>query len=174
MPAAPRNSKHLRNGLTSLTRQASGPKKAGTDYVALIKEAIVALKERGGSSTMAIRKHLKTSAASKVVGWEKRLSMAIKSMVKSGKLVKVRRGGASLTHAHVDAVAIRLGLTPSSISLPSPQVKNSYKLGDKLKSTPKKAKTPAVKKAATGEKKGELHCLSSCRALHSSHACISL
>ena len=69
-------------------KKASAPKKAGTDYVGLIKTAILELKERGGSSVLAIRKALAPKIPKAVsAGWELRLSGALKSMVKSGKLV---------------------------------------------------------------------------------------
>lgn len=70
-------------------KKASAPKKAGTDYVGLIKTAILELKERGGSSVLAIRKAVAPKIPKAVSsGWELRLSGALKSMVKSGKLVR--------------------------------------------------------------------------------------
>ena len=73
-------------------KKASAPKKAGTDYDGLNKTAILELKERGGSSVLAIRKALAPKIPKAVsAGWELRLSGALKSMVKSGKLVRPLR-----------------------------------------------------------------------------------
>ena len=69
--------------------KATKPKKAGTDYAGLIKAAILELKERGGSSVAAIKKVLASKLSKTAPGWEKRLSMSLKSMTKSGKLVRV-------------------------------------------------------------------------------------
>lgn len=73
--------------------KAAGAAKPGHSYVELIKDAIVTLKERGGSSLPAIKKAVEAKGLGKSLGagWEKRLSMAIKAMVKSGKLNKVGR-----------------------------------------------------------------------------------
>ena len=68
--------------------KATKPKKAGTDYAGLIKAAILELKERGGSSVAAIKKVLASKLSKTAPGWEKRLSMSLKSMTKSGKLVR--------------------------------------------------------------------------------------
>jgi histone H1/5 len=68
------------------------PKVKGTghNYVELIKDAIVLLKERTGSSIPAIKKAIDAKAGKTLgTGWEKRLTTSLKAMVKSGKLVKV-------------------------------------------------------------------------------------
>ena len=67
--------------------KSTTPKKAGTDYTGLIKAAILDLKERGGSSVAAIKKALASKLSKTAPGWEKRLSLALKAMTKSGKLV---------------------------------------------------------------------------------------
>ena len=59
-------------------------------YIALIKEAIVALKERTGSSPAAIKKYIGEHHKKDLKpGWEKVLSTQLRNNVKSGKLVKV-------------------------------------------------------------------------------------
>ena len=65
--------------------------KPAHSYVDLVKDAIVTLKERSGSSIPAIKKSIEGKGLAKGLGegWEKRLSLAVKAMVKSGKLTKV-------------------------------------------------------------------------------------
>jgi histone H1/5 len=67
------------------------PKAAPTHpkYVDLVKEAIVSLKERGGSSIPAIKKYIAAKYPSLPAGWEKTLSVQLKRLVDGGKLVKV-------------------------------------------------------------------------------------
>lgn len=68
-----------------------GEKKSGHSYVAVVQEAIVALHERSGSSLQAIKKYVESKGHAKTLGagWEKRLSLAVRAMAKSGSLVKV-------------------------------------------------------------------------------------
>lgn len=62
----------------------------GSKYEALIKEAIVALKERSGSSIPAIKKYLEANKKAELKGnWESTLSQNLKKLAASGKLVKV-------------------------------------------------------------------------------------
>eukprot|EP00955_Chlamydomonas_euryale_P035343 350077-Chlamydomonas_euryale.AAC.13 len=83
-PAAPKASKSKKSSQHS--------------YVDLVKDAIVDLKERNGSSLPAIKKALEPKAGALGAGWEKRLSLAIKAMVKSGKLTRVKVGVISSLH----------------------------------------------------------------------------
>ena len=151
--------------------KSTKPKKAGVDYVALIKEAIVTLKERGGSSLPAIKKAL---AAKKLApGWEVRLSTSIKALVKSGKLVSPVRAGLaweSLTcqplscHSQPTSLPFHRAVhawprkyhsisNPTSNILRQVKVKASYKLGEALKKV-KKAKAVKVKKVKVAKKAG--------------------
>lgn len=58
-------------------------------YVDIVKDALVSLKERNGSSVAAIRKFI-TGKYTLPTGWEKVLSVQLKKLVASGKIVKVR------------------------------------------------------------------------------------
>lgn len=90
-----------------------GEKKSGNNYVAIVKEAIVALKERGGSSVHAIRKYVESKGYPKTLGagWEKRLSLAVKAMAKSGSLVK---GEAPLLQGAGPTLHVNRGLTSTA------------------------------------------------------------
>ncbi|MCJ1368740.1 hypothetical protein MMC16_007886, partial [Acarospora aff. strigata] len=93
-------------------------KKESLNYQSLVKEAIVSLKERNGSSPQAIAKYLESSSEHKdklPQNFRKLLQYQLKRLEKAGKLIKV---------------------------------KASYKLGDELKKAPKKAKPATKKPAA--------------------------
>lgn len=63
----------------------------GSKYEGLIKEAILALKERTGSSLPAIKKYISAHhGAETKPNWESVLSQQLKRLSASGKLVKVR------------------------------------------------------------------------------------
>lgn len=55
----------------------------------LIKEAILSLKERGGSSPAAIKKVIGQKHPSLPAGWEKVTALQLKRLTAAGKLVKV-------------------------------------------------------------------------------------
>lgn len=59
-------------------------------YVDIVKDALVSLKERNGSSVAAIRKFI-SGKYTLPTGWEKVLSVQLKKLVASGKIVKVSR-----------------------------------------------------------------------------------
>ena len=67
------------------------PKKVATHppYSAMVKDALLALKERNGSSPAALKKKIGEQHPSLPTGWEKVLSTQLRNLVKSGKLVKV-------------------------------------------------------------------------------------
>lgn len=74
-------------------KKAPKPKPSHPSYVDMVTEAIVALKERSGSSVAAIRKYVGDHYGSKLTGaipWEKTLSHQLKRMTENGKLVKVK------------------------------------------------------------------------------------
>ena len=56
----------------------------------MIKEAICALKERGGSSPMAIAKYMESKHNTLPANFKKILAVQIKKSVSSGKLTKVK------------------------------------------------------------------------------------
>lgn len=58
-------------------------------YVEIVKAAIVALKERSGSSLPAIKKYVAENYKTLPTGWEKVLSLQLKRLAAAGKLVKV-------------------------------------------------------------------------------------
>ena len=63
----------------------------GSKYEGFIKEAILALKERTGSSLPAIKKYITAHhAADTKANWETALSQSLKRLTKVGKLVKVK------------------------------------------------------------------------------------
>jgi histone H1/5 len=61
-------------------------------YVDIVKDALVSLKERNGSSVAAIRKFI-PGKYTLPAGWEKVLSVQLKKLVASGKIVKVGTRG---------------------------------------------------------------------------------
>ena len=66
------------------------PKAAPTHpkYVDIVKDALVTLKERNGSSVAAIRKFIAAKYPGLPGPWEKTLSTQIKKLVASGKIVR--------------------------------------------------------------------------------------
>uniref|UniRef100_A0A5B7C2R7 Putative histone H1-like n=1 Tax=Davidia involucrata TaxID=16924 RepID=A0A5B7C2R7_DAVIN len=73
-------------------KKPSGPKKprAHPPYVEMIKEAIVALKERTGSSKYAISKFIEEKQKGLPPNFQKLLLVQLKKLVASGKLTKVK------------------------------------------------------------------------------------
>lgn len=66
----------------------------GPKYEAFVKEAILALKERTGSSLQAIKKYIQANHKEELKqNWESQLSQTIKRLAKSGKLIKVTLTG---------------------------------------------------------------------------------
>lgn len=62
----------------------------GSKYEGFIKDAIVALKERTGSSLPAIKKYISSHNKEHLKGsWESQLNQSLKRLTASGKLVKV-------------------------------------------------------------------------------------
>ncbi|MCJ1464013.1 hypothetical protein MMC07_002623 [Pseudocyphellaria aurata] len=65
-------------------------KPAHPKYLELIREALLALKERNGSSLQAVKKYFSSNFAKDLKpGWEKVLSTQLRNNVANGKLVKV-------------------------------------------------------------------------------------
>merc|ERR1711942_317510 len=151
-PAAPAPVKVVKE------KKAAKPKKATThpSYNAMIKEAIAALKEKGGSSRQAILKYIiKTHKikADNVSGAQ--LKLALKRGVASGDLKQSKGTGAS--------GSFKLGVVkkaekpkkkvvkPKKAAAKSPKKAKKPKVAKPAKKaakSPKKAKKPAAKKAA--------------------------
>ena len=105
-------------------------------YIEMIKAAIAALKERGGSSRQAIAKYIKANY--KVGdGCDNHIKLALKRNVTSGGLKQVKGTGASGSFKLAD-------------TKPAKKVKKPAKAGAKKKPVGKK---PAVKKTAPKKKK---------------------
>ena len=81
------------------------PKKVATHppYSAMIKDALLALKERNGSSPAALKKKIGEQHPSLPAGWEKVLSTQLRNLVKSGKLVKVGPPRRALHRGNIQA-----------------------------------------------------------------------
>ena len=106
------------------------PKKAaaGPSYADLIKSAIVALKERGGSSRQAINKFVSAKKGSNFKSGV--FNRALKSGVEKGTLIQVK----------------------GSFKLAAAAKKAAKKAPKKKKAAPKKKKTATKKKAAPKKK----------------------
>ena len=119
-------------------KKSSKPKKPADHppYSEMIKAAIVALKERGGSSRQAIEKYIKANYKVGEVG--PHLKTALKRGVAGGKLVHTKGVGAS-----------------GSFKVPKEEKKAPKKPAKKPKkpAAKKAVKKPAAKKPATKKKK---------------------
>lgn len=81
-----------------ITQKARTMASKGSKYETFVKDAIVALKERTGSSLQAIKKYISLHNKEELKGnWESQLSQSLKRLTASGKLVKVISCGDSLT-----------------------------------------------------------------------------
>lgn len=87
MPPSPVSSVNNRELWTHILRRSA----TKVTYVLqdLIKEAILTLKERGGSSPAAIKKVIGQKHPSLPAGWEKVTALQLKRLTAAGKLVKV-------------------------------------------------------------------------------------
>ena len=103
-------------------------------YLDMIKAAISALKERGGSSRQAIEKYIKSNYKVGEVG--SHLKMALKRGTASGKLLHTKGVGAS-----------------GSFKLPKEEKKEKKPKKPAAKKPVAKAKKPAAKKAKKSPKK---------------------
>lgn len=125
------------------TKKPAAEKKpaAHPTYIEMIKAAVGALKERGGSSRQAIAKYIKANY--KVgEGCDNHIKLALKRNVASGGLKQVKGTGASGSFKLVDNKAAK-------------KAKPKTKAGAKKKTAPKKpvGKKPAGKKTAPKKKK---------------------
>uniref|UniRef100_M4B3N4 H15 domain-containing protein n=1 Tax=Hyaloperonospora arabidopsidis (strain Emoy2) TaxID=559515 RepID=M4B3N4_HYAAE len=116
---------------------------AGPGYYDLIKEAVIMLKERSGSSRHAIDKYVASKKGSSYS--KSRLNIALKRGVQSGKLVPVK-GSFKLATVEKKAGVKKPVVTVSArkVLAAKPEKKSSLK-----KTTTKSSKKPALKKAAS-------------------------
>lgn len=119
-------------------------------YVDMIKEALVTLKERNGSSQQALKKFI-GGKYKLPQGWEKTLSVQLKRLVEDGKLVRVKASyklGEQLkkTPAKPKKVVAKkpaaAPATPAAKPAAKPKAKKPAK---KAAAKPKKAAAPATK-----------------------------
>lgn len=113
----------------------------------MIQEAIVALKERTGSSQIAIAKHIESNHASHLPeNFKKFLLIQLKKLVANGKLVKVKN---SFKLAHNSSKAAVEKKLKAVIADAKPKKKvskeDAVKPEKKEKETAKGKKGPAVK-----------------------------
>eukprot|EP00475_Leptophrys_vorax_P042457 TRINITY_DN80032_c0_g1_i1.p1 TRINITY_DN80032_c0_g1~~TRINITY_DN80032_c0_g1_i1.p1 ORF type:complete len:211 (-),score=85.05 TRINITY_DN80032_c0_g1_i1:267-899(-) len=114
--------------------KASHPK-----YIEMVKEAIVALKERTGSSLYAISKFIEQKHPDLPANWKKTLTVQLRNLAKSGKLVKVKASfklGNELKHDKA----------PKAKTLKKPAVKTVKKAVKPKADVKPVAKKPALKK----------------------------
>ncbi|KAJ6431248.1 hypothetical protein OIU84_018691 [Salix udensis] len=123
---------------------AAGAKKprAYPTYQEMIKEALVALKERTGSSQIAIAKFIEEKQKSNLpANFKKLLLVQLKKLVANGKLVKVKNSfKLPPKSSATDAAAIK----KAAPAKPKPKAKTEIK----PKSTPVKRKVVAKPKKA--------------------------
>lgn len=119
-------------------------------YADMIKEAIITLKERGGSSLVAIKKFM-GQKFKLPIGWEKKLSLYLKKMTLEGKLIKVK-GSWKLGLPEKKAAVKPKKVVPAV----KPKAKGKVTTSKKVAATPGKKlkKVVAAKKAAVVKKRG--------------------
>ncbi|KAI3664294.1 hypothetical protein L6452_25983 [Arctium lappa] len=111
--------------------------KSHPPYVEMIKEAIVALKERTGSSQYAIAKHIEDHQKDLPANFKRLLLVQLKKLVAAGKLTKVKN-------------SFKL----ASVEKPKAEKKApKAKSGNQVKSTKVVTKTKAVVKVKKAVKK---------------------
>jgi histone H1/5 len=116
-------------------------------YSEMIAAAIVALKERSGSSRQAILKYV--SANYKVSEHAStHLKLALKRGVASGQLKQVKGSGASGSFKVAEKAKPAKKAAKKKPAAKKPAAKKTPKKPAAKKSTPKKAKKPAAKKPA--------------------------
>merc|ERR1711934_712259 len=121
-------------------------------YEVMIKEAIVALKDRTGSSTIAIKKYMEANyKLSETFGTD--LSKALKRFVESGKLIKVK---ASYKLGSLKTAPKKKVVKKKTVVKKKPATKKKTVAKKKVAKKPKKAapkKKTAAKKKIVKKKK---------------------
>lgn len=136
-------------------KKASAPKKSKTfipthpPYIQLITEALVALKERTGSSHYAIAKHIEEQQKVRDLppNFKKVLSIQLKRFVASGKLVKIKNSFKLPPAAGKTSLA-----TAPAAEKPKPKPKAKERAATKKEAAKPKAKTTPKKKEAAKPK----------------------
>ncbi|KAL4590322.1 hypothetical protein LXL04_003250 [Taraxacum kok-saghyz] len=131
-------------------------------YAEMIKEAIVTLKERTGSSQYAIAKHIEDNQKDLPANFKKLLLVQLKKLVAAGKLTKVKSSfklgtvEKKVTEKKAPATAKKVAVkkVPAAKKAAAPKAKAPASAKPKPKA---KAKTPvkakkAVKKATPSKK----------------------
>ncbi|KDP40281.1 hypothetical protein JCGZ_02279 [Jatropha curcas] len=145
-------------------KAAPAPKKsrAYPPYSEMINEAIMALKERTGSSQIAIAKFIEEKQKPNLpANFKKLLLVQLKKLVANGKLVKVKNSfklppkTASVSDAKAPAAKLKAKteahVKPKGKDVTGPESKKVVKLTGVKSSAKKEAKSSAVK--APGKKK---------------------
>lgn len=121
-------------------------------YKVMIKEAIVSLKDRTGSSQQALRKFIGAKYALPA-GWEKKLRLYLKKMTVDGSLVQVKSSwklGEALKKAPKKAPATEKTKPVKKTSTKKPVKKTTT---TKTKPSVKKKAKTQIKKSTTSKKK---------------------
>ncbi|KAL5704906.1 hypothetical protein ACHQM5_023268 [Ranunculus cassubicifolius] len=138
-------------------KTSSSPKASHPTYFEMIKEAILALRERAGSSPYAIAKFVEDNHKAELPGnFKKILSVQLKNCVTNGKLFKVKASyklsdaSKKVEKAAPKSVVEKKPKTPKVAAAAAPKVKALKKSEAVVKKS--KAVKP-VKKAVTPVKK---------------------
>ncbi|CAM9607284.1 unnamed protein product, partial [Discosporangium mesarthrocarpum] len=128
-------------------------------YSEMVVEALLALKERTGSSSPAIKKHMTTNNKDLAFA-PHQLRIALKKGVESGKLIKIKGSYKLSPEAKIAAKKPAKAPVPKKPAVKKPVAKKPVaKKPTPKKTAPKKAsakpaaKKPAPKKSATPKKK---------------------
>ncbi|XP_044499240.1 histone H1-like [Mangifera indica] len=135
---APVTAKTRKEGTEKAKKAASAPKKlrAHPPYSEMINEAITALKERTGSSQIAIAKFIEEKQKANLPNnFKKLLLVQLKKLVADGKLVKVKN-------------SFKLPPKSSSTNAAASVAKNSTKASVKSSAVEKKPTTASIKAAS--------------------------
>ncbi|XP_071701153.1 histone H1-like [Rutidosis leptorrhynchoides] len=137
---------------TTVPKKAPATKKPKSHppYAEMVKEAIVSLKERTGSSQYAIAKHIEDHQKDLPANYKKMLLVQLKKLVAAGKLVKVKNSFkvASGVVEKPKKLAAEKKRAPVTTAKKAPAAVKKSSAPAKAKSV-KKVKTPVkAKKAA--------------------------
>ncbi|ERN14461.1 histone H1 [Amborella trichopoda] len=118
-------------------------------YFQMIKEAILALKEKGGSSPYAIAKFMEGKYKAVLLGnFKKMLALQLKNHAAKGKLVKVKASYNLVEEVKKEAPAKKPTKKPVTTASKKPKAqKKSAASAPKASSKPLKKKTTSVKKS---------------------------
>ncbi|KAL8098077.1 histone H1-like [Apium graveolens] len=131
--------------------KVSKPKSAKTTahptYFEMIKEAISALKERGGSSPYAIAKYMEDKHKAVLpANFRKILGLQLKNCATKGKLTKVKASYKLTETVKAPKVGKKVDKVKKTVAAKAKPVKKTEAAVKKAKTKTKKAVAPAVKK----------------------------